>query len=433
MNKIEKTSWKEIKYKVKAINPSIYDVIEQILPDESIPFFLAQYAFGEHFGVKNHAYIPTSSGKLEKIDSKHTDNELFRHLGYGKDSLPLGMILDKYCEWHYFGENDRIFPDCVQGPGAIFNMQVVFDEDKTVDNNVLSVSSGALSSYLLPNIGCKRKHIRIKKYFNVSAPAPKSPYEHYLIFKEILQDKSNRTNWYSQILYFSEQFIEEVKHNEKWLKLKLYFSEALRRKLNQNTYDSSCNDLFLSAKKINRYRPTPFIMDTAKYVFNICMGSGIGSKPAVDEQYFPIKEIQKIYNECYGLEYTPTIMVPSSLHGNNDSVYYPLQCPFAKINTFKTNQSNSTLTELETLKNVLLAYQEEFTEENGDAFGSPLYHVSKETEFSFYHYKATGKQTIRSPLDLLESDKRFAFSYCDENTSFSSDAKLFRGCVRLSR
>lgn len=109
MNKIEKISWKEIKYKVKAINPSIYDVIEQILPDESIPFFLEQYAFGEHFGVKNHAYIPTRSGKLEKIESKHTDNELFRHLGYGKDSLPLGMILDKYCEWHYFGENDRIF------------------------------------------------------------------------------------------------------------------------------------------------------------------------------------------------------------------------------------------------------------------------------------------------------------------------------------
>jgi hypothetical protein len=433
MNKIEKVSWNEIKHKVKAINPSIYDVIEQILPDETIPFFLAKYAFGEHFGVKNHAYLPTSSGKLEKIDSKHTDNELFRHLGYGKDSLPLGLILDKFCEWHYFGENERIFPDCVQGPGAIFNMQVVFDEDKTVENNVLSVSSGALSSFLLPNIGCKRKHVRIQKHFNVSAPAPKSPYEHHLIFKEILQDKHTRTNWQSQILYFSEQFINEVKNNDKWLRLKLYFSESLRKKLTQNTYDASCNDLFLSAKKINRFRPTPFIMDTAKYIFNICMGSGIGVKPAVDEQYFPIKDIQKIYNECYGLEYTPTLMVPSSLSEKNDSVYYPLQCPFAKINTFKTNQSDSTLTELETLKNVLFAYQEEFTEENSDAFGSPLYHVSKETEFSFYHYKSAGQKAIRDPLDLLDNDKRFAFSHCAESTNFSSDAKLFRGCVRLTR
>lgn len=433
MNKIKRVSWDEIKNKVRTINPSIYDVIEQINPRVDIPFFLAQYNFGEHFGIKNHAYLPTESGKLEKIDSQHTGNELFQHLGYGKNSLPLGMILDKYCEWHYFGENQRIFPDCVQGPGAIFNMQVIFDEDQTVDNNILSVSSGALSSFLLPNIGCQRRHTKIQKYFNVSVPAPKSPYEHYLIFKEILQNKNTLSNWQSQILYFSEHFIEQVKNNEQWLKLKLYFSESLRKKLMQNTYDTSCNDLFLSAKKINRFRPTPFIMDTAKYVFNICMGAGIGVKPAVDEQYFPIQDIQKAYNECYGLEYTPTIMVPSSLNEENDSVYYPLQCPFSKINTFKTNQSNSTLTELETLKNVLFAYQDEFTEENSDAFGSPLYHVSKDTEFSFYHYKSTGKQTIRNPVDLLESDKRFSFSYCDNNTNFSGDAKLFRGCVRLSR
>lgn len=433
MNSIQKVSWEEIKHKVKTINPSIYQVIEQITPDDGIPFFLAKYEFGEHFGVKNHAYLPTASGKLEKIDSKHTDNELFEHLGYGKNSLPLGMILDKYCEWHYFGENERIFPDCVQGPGAIFNMQVVFDEDKTIDNNVLSVSSGALSSFLLPNIGCQRKHVRIQKHFNVSVSAPKSPYEHYQIFKEILHDKNTQPNWYSQILYFSEQFIKEVQSNDKWLKLKLYFSESLRKKITQHTYDASCNDLFLSAKKVNRFRPTPFIMDTAKYIFNICMGSGIGVKPATDDQYFPVQAIQKIYNQCYGLEYTPTLMVPSSLSKKNDSVYYPLQCPFAKINTFKTNQSNSTLTELETLKNVLLAYQEEFTEENGDAFGSSLYHVSMETEFSFYHYKSTGKQTIKNPLELLEADKRFTFSHCNDPTSFSSDAKLFRGCVRLTR
>src|SRR3990167_3181361 len=433
MNRINAFSWDEIKDQVKPINDSIYTAIEQIKPDQSIPFFLANYNFGEHFGIKNHAYLPTNSGKLEKIDSKHTDNELFKHLGYGKNSIPLGIIIDKYCEWHYFGENERIFPDCTQGPGAIFNMQIVFDEDHTVDNNVLSVSSGALSSFLLPNIGCNRKHVRLQKYFDVSVQAPKTPYEHYCVFKELLQDKHSNNNWQCSVLYFSEQFVNEVRHNETWIKLKLYFSESLRKKLTQNTYDASCNDLFLSAKKINRFRPTPFIMDTAKYIFNICMGTGIGVKPATDEQYFPVRDIQKIYNECYGLEYTPTVMVPASLNDKDDGVYYPLQCPFAKINTFKTNQSNSTLTELETLKNVLLAYQAEFTEKNGAAFGSPLYHVSKDTEFSFYHYQSTNNHAIRNPTELQDSDKRFSFSYCDDTTTFASDAKLFRGCVRLTR
>ncbi|HAT2079967.1 hypothetical protein [Legionella pneumophila] len=434
MNKICKVSWKEIKSKVLAVNPAIYAVIEQVIPDnENIPFFLAKYDYGEHFGIKNQAYLPTSSGIVAAIDSKHTDSELFTHLGYGKESLPLGMILDKFCEWHYIGENNRIFPDCVQGPGAIFNMQVVFDEDKTVENNVLSVSAGTLSAFLLPNIGCKRKHSKIQKQFNVSVQAPKSPYEHHQIFKEIFQNKSIHSDWKSEILYFSEQFVNEVKYNEKWLKLKLFFSEALRKKLTQNTYDASCYELFLSAKKINRFRPTPFIMDTAKYIFNICMGSGIGVKPAINEQFIPIHDIQNIYHEFYGLEYTPTVMVPSALNEENDSVYFPLQCPFAKINTFKTNQSNSTLTELETLKNVILAYQEEFTDEYSDAFGSPLYHVSKNTNFSFYHYQSVNNNGIRHPQALLEMDEGFSFSYCPKPTVFSSDAKLFRGCVRLSR
>lgn len=128
MNRINRFSWKEIKHKIKQVNESIYKVIEEIKPDDKISFFIANYNFGEHFGIKNHAYLPTSSGKLEKIDSKYTDNELFRYLGYGKNSLPLGMILNKFCEWHYFGEDKRIFPDCVQGPGAIFNIQIVFDE-----------------------------------------------------------------------------------------------------------------------------------------------------------------------------------------------------------------------------------------------------------------------------------------------------------------
>jgi hypothetical protein len=32
---------------------------------------------------------------------------------------------------------------------------------------------------------------------------------------------------------------------------------------------------------------------------------------------------------------------------------------------------------------------------------------------------------------LIEKDPRFAFAYVDEVNHFASDAKLFRGCVRL--
>lgn len=431
MNRIEKFSWEEIKEELQQINATLFQLIEEINPDKSLPFFIANYDFGEHFGVKNHAYLPTKTGKLEKIGSKSTDHELYQHLGYGQNSIPLGIILDKHCEWHHLSDDDRIFPDCVQGPGSIFNMQIIFDEDKTVENNTLSASSGALSAFMLPNIGCDRRHKRIQKYFDVSYNAPKSPFEHYLIFKDLIRDKNVNSNWQSRILYFSEQFVKEVRDNEGWLKLKLYFSESLRKKLTQNTYDAACNDLFLSAKKINRFRPTPFIIDTAKYIFNICIGSGIGVKPAIDESYFPLRDIQKIYHECYGLEHTPTIMVPATLRNRNDSLYYPLQCPFAKINAFKSNQSTSAIIELEKLSDVLTAYQEEFTEENGIAFGSLLYQVSKNTAFTYYHYKANDHKTIKNSKNLVDEDSGFSLSLCNDETTFASDAKLFRGCIRI--
>ena len=81
----------------------------------------------------------------------------------------------------------------------------------------------------------------------------------------------------------------------------------------------------------------------------------------------------------------------------------------------------------------MLAYQAEFTNEQGPAFASPLYHVSKNTDFSFYHYKAEYSSKIKNPTELQVLDPRFAFSYPNEIDEFASDAKLFRGCVKLTQ
>lgn len=67
MNKITRVSWDEVKHQVKQVNESIYRVIEDITPGKEIPFYLARYKFGEHFGIKNHAYLPTSNGQMEKL------------------------------------------------------------------------------------------------------------------------------------------------------------------------------------------------------------------------------------------------------------------------------------------------------------------------------------------------------------------------------
>ena len=81
----------------------------------------------------------------------------------------------------------------------------------------------------------------------------------------------------------------------------------------------------------------------------------------------------------------------------------------------------------------MLAYQAEFTDKQGDAFGSALYWVSKQTQFDFYHYKAGADNTIHNTENLDKIDPRFALYHKDSPLGFASDAKLFRGCVRLSK
>jgi len=67
MNKIESFSWNEVKHQIQAVNSELFHLIEEIQPDNKIPFFIAHYDFAEHFGVKQHAYLPTATGTLEKI------------------------------------------------------------------------------------------------------------------------------------------------------------------------------------------------------------------------------------------------------------------------------------------------------------------------------------------------------------------------------
>lgn len=431
MNVLDKVYWPDIKKDIQSVNPSLYALLSELNPSHSLPFYKARYDFGEHFGIRNHAYLPSHDGSLKKIDSNETENDIYQDLGYGKDSLPLGMILDKHCEWHHISDEGYFYPELTQGPGAIFNMHIIFDEQRTVKNNFMSCSSGALSAFLLPNIGCKRKHQKIQKRSQVSAIAPKHYHEHPKLFKTLLHSHHVKTDWQSTILYFSESFVNAVRHDESWIKLKLFFSEALRAKQNRNMFDPATLDLFLSSECVNRYRPPPFIIDTCKYLFNICMGKGIARIPATDESYLPLKDIQKIYHEQYELSYTPTVMVPAALSSKTQSVYYSLQHPMTKINTFKTNISNSTLSELEMLQHVYLAYRNTFLDNQNHCYGSELFEACQQTEVAFFHYKAMPHTHIL-PSNLIQDDSRFRFSYFGER-DFPYDAKLFRGCIQLSR
>src|SRR3990167_5276633 len=351
MNKITKTNWVEIKHVIKKVNQNFFDLVESISPANDMPLYLASYSYGTPLGIKNNFYLPNNHGGLSVLGKDNHTDDIHADLSYGQNSAPLGMIVENFCECCYFNElTKENYPFSILSEGSIFNQRIIFNTDISIENNAISAFAGAKSLFMLPYIGCQIHHERLKNKLNLSLPPPKSPAEHSGLFKEIITQQNITAGWLSQIVLFSQQWIEQIRDNSAWLPLKYFFSENLRKRSTSDLYNSFHNDLFMVTESANRYRPTPFLVDTAKYLFNIIKGKGLGFKPATDNKLLPLKPIQEAYSVYYQLPYTPTIMVPSVLE-DNDSVYYSLQQPSTKINTFKIRMNNSTYRELLALKN----------------------------------------------------------------------------------
>ncbi|WP_392538022.1 hypothetical protein [Legionella sp. 227] len=432
MSAIIKTNWDEVKDKIKIINKNFFNLIESISSVSSMPLYLATYDYGKVIGSKSDFFIPDHTGNESYLGSNLIPNEIAKDLDYGKNSSPLGLIMENFCEWSY-EERNEIFPFAVQGEGTIFNQQIIFQEEQTIENNTISLHSGVKSIFMLPNIGCKVHHKKVQLALGIESEAPKDPNEHYALFREILYKTGYYKDWHSTILFFSKQWIDEIRNNPAWLGVKFFFSENLRKRISRDLYNSFYNDLFMTSNSVNKHRPTPFLIDTAKYIFNIIMGKGIGYIPAQNSKLLPIEPIQEIYHKIYQLTYSPILMVPSSFNNNLDHIYYSLQQPSKKINTFKIRMNNSTYQELAVLRKILLSYLEEFSSDDSNSFGSDLYWACQNIKLSFFHNKPSDpKDNILLAKQITEHDLRFQISKYNK-LDISNDAKFFRGCLRISR
>lgn len=423
---IHRIFWPEAKIIIERTYPALYQILSKLEGINNTYYYVASYGFGDYMGISTAARVANEEGDIVPIRDNSVNVQVQKDLLYGADSAPLGMIIKNCFEWHHITREEKLFPIAVQGEGAVFNVRIIFNESKSITNNYLSATAGALSASMLSNIGCRHKHTLMRRELNLDEVEPKSPYEHYQVFEDII--KKTKDDWSAEILFFPENFINRIQTDDRWLQLKYFFSEYYRKKTLASWHEIFSDELLLSAKRINRLRPTPYFIDTAKYIFRMFTGAALGVAPAVDESCFPLKTIQTVYREIYGLPYTPTIMVPQLLNEKNKRVYYPMIYPITKIDAFRTHISRSAYKELEQIKDLLSAYQTEFMEKDNECYGSPLYEACRRTSLSYYHFRGERDGNILSSRQVIEDDKRFGFTYTRPG-DFPYDAKLFRGCI----
>ena len=430
---MKKITWKEISGVVKNINRSIFELMEPF-SDLDFPLYIAEYRYGDYFGVKSSVFLPDKNNNLYLLGSNKTPNDIMRDLGYGEKSLPLAMIIDKYCEWNNTDPyNSLVYPRYFQGPGSICNQEILFEEEITMENSSTSAAAGAQSTFIVPHIGSKKNHQRIQADFNLQIDAPKSYNEHSSLFKILSNHSDSEHQWRAKILFFSESWINAIRKEDKFSKLREFFLRNLLKKQTMSCNISRNNDPFIPNKEVNKLKPSPYQIDSVKYIFNLILGSGNGYTPATSNDYLPLETIHNIYTECYKIAYTPITMVPcSALH--KKPTYYSLQYPSAPIHSFKGSKSDSKFQELASIGAIINEYKDIFISIKES---SPLKRECLHYNFSYFHHKAKeldvkDKAVIIEPSTNMEKeDDGFKFSF-NRLLRFPVEAKFFRGCIKLT-
>jgi hypothetical protein len=401
--------------------------------------YLAYYPYGDVDGDTESSFFPDLNGSYYRITDKNAPKDVVSHLGYSANNTPLAMVLDKQIE--SFIDLNKInvcIPWFIYTPGKMFPLTRVLKTRNNriyAPNGILSSVAGSRSAFMLPNIGCATNHSNLQREFNVRKQPPKSPYEHWEIFKEIINCPSVNSNWRCCVMYFSEKWLDKIMTDHAWSELNKYLYETAWQQfiyeINRDTYDM----IFSVIQQHRNLKPNPYLADTAKHLFATAIGAAPGYAPAINDDSLPISLLQKAYAEIYGLKkYIPTIMQPTyfNFEASKYPVYYSLQNPATHVFSPKSRETSSTLYEMRELEYVMQIFAEELSKKDSMCSDTIMGSAAREVKFDYYHNKSDRHGIISLSDEIIKLDDRFSFSSTHNSQAvFASDSPFLRGCISI--
>lgn len=438
-----KLYWHDVRERVAKVEPIFAQIVNELNPDKTFPLYLAYYPYGATDADTQSSLFPKPCGGYFRISDNDAPKDIVKHLGYSVDHTPLGMVLEKELECFIDLKKENItLPWLIYKPGAIFPFSRILNKKSNhnyTPNGLLSSTAGARSAFMLPNIGSAINHSNLQRDFNIRQSAPKSLYDHWHVFKEIVNSDIINTDWRCCVMYFSEKWLTKIYSDSSWSKLKHYLHE-----LGWHNYEYERNRIYydITYSIIQRRRnlkPNPYLADTAKHLFATASGSVPGYTPAIDDSALPLDILQKIYIESYGLKkYLPTIMQTKHFDFERDisPIYYSLQHPSTHEFSPKSREISSTLVELRELEHIMRIYTDELSSDNALCSDTVIGTIAKNIKFDYFHNKVDRHKIVRSSKEIIRTDQRFNSmnpKVKKSEAQFASDAPFVRGCISIRR
>ena len=126
-----KTSWAAIRKRVSKVEPTFAKIVDELDPDKNFPLYLAYYPYGALIGDTKSPFIPTMNDDTYRLSDNNVPKDIIKHLGYGKSSCPMGMVLEKELEYFIdLKDEGMTIPWVILTPGTFFPFSRLLSKKK---------------------------------------------------------------------------------------------------------------------------------------------------------------------------------------------------------------------------------------------------------------------------------------------------------------
>jgi hypothetical protein len=319
-------------------------------------------------------------------------------------------------------------------PGKTFAMLSLFDSNQhsNLIPSLYSTTSGCRSLIMLNKLTHAESNNRLSKKLEVRKYLlPKNLSEQWFLFNEIANSKNFETNWYSEILLFTKDFVNKI-HSEPRVSFNLLNNvwQAVSLRRNEGLYDFIISAI---TKKIPRSLINdPLVIYIVKHLLMLLLQEAPAYIPADNNFSGPVKDFCREFVECYKIRFHYPVFMCLAHYDSRTPVYYSLQKNSFFYDMPVQSKPIQTINLLVKVKRVFEIVREFVLGNNfeHDLRNTILYNKLGNTEFEFYHPR--GKGDINSNiLQMVNEDKRFLNPKLSSNLTFPEHSIFFYGCIRI--
>lgn len=436
--RLEKLTWKQVRKDVAKVNPEFAKVIDELSPGDDHWIAKVTYPYGSLVMKRSLLMLPNAKGDLVPITDSSLDSAIREGLIYNLQSNPVSLVLKNSFEI-FLPLEDRTIP--LSGPicpGTAFGAWRILNLHKTQHPAFIwDMTAGARSVFMLPKIAETKKHMHLKRAYSLTADTPRTLMDHWGIFRQLANHPNFEQPWEAEILFFPIQWFSHL-NDFKWQPFYYHFQNSAWGVTELWRNQFIWNVIFSLILYGYEARPNAYITDTVKYLIYAGVRAFPAFSPARSNLGGPFKEIQKIYQEEYGLKtYPPVILQPDMFDMYNPAshpIYYSLQFPNASEFRPSSRSRANIISDLHEIRSLMIRYERELLSDRFNIKDTALYDVFRHTQYDYFHSGVDLHLGMRHSSEMAAEDKGLLTTVDGKvHENFPETASFLKGCIRISR